>query len=320
MGSIGRGLGILVSAAMVVGTVTLAGPAEAAEPTRVHDTSTSVKVVAVDGDRTLEVSVQQSESAGAFAFARLYGGPAGDSLAGGEGFSEWTDTTFRAEVELFDDAGQPVGTVTVGGTHAMTGDGERDLQKFNDGNIHVVMDHTWTPVSGSNVTASFDGAAWQVVEASGWHMTGYLFVSNPATYVGSGEVVAITDWRGDNVTEFYTDEHGTLNETGLYLQYADNPHNASGVIDLSKRTWNGTFGLFDEEGGLLGRMPATATVAAGDPVRFFSRGRGGYERWTFTPYDVELTIDGPLAPAHVTAQLVRIQYAWNTSPLGGPEE
>jgi hypothetical protein len=44
-----------------------------------------------------------------------------------------------------------------------------------------------------------------------------------------------------------------------------------------------------------------------------------YERWTFTPYDVELTVDGPLAPAQVTAQLVRIQVAWNTSPLGGRE-
>jgi hypothetical protein len=175
-------------------------------------------------------------------------------------------------------------------------------------------------VSAAGVSASFDGAAWQVVEAAGWHMTGYLFVSNPATYVGSGEVVAITDWKGDNVTEFYTDEHGILSETGLYLQYADNPNNASGVIDLRKRTWDGTFGLFAAEGGSIGRMPATASVAAGHPVRFFNRVRGGYERWTFTPYDLQLTVDGPLAPAQVTAQLTRIQVAWNTSPLAGRDE
>jgi hypothetical protein len=52
-------------------------------------------------------------------------------------------------------------------------------------------------VSASGVSAWFNGAAWQVVEAAGWQMTGYLFVSNPATYVGSGEVVAITEWKGE---------------------------------------------------------------------------------------------------------------------------
>jgi hypothetical protein len=304
-----------LAAASVAGVVALGGPAAAAEPTQVHDAGTAVMVVAVDGDRKLEVSVEHSEIAGSFAFANLYAGPAGDSVAEGHGVSEWTDTTFRAQVDLFDDAAQPVGTVVVSGTYAVTGSGERVLQKFNDGNIHVVMDHTWTTVS-ANATASFDGADWQVVETEGAQMTGYLFVSNPATYVGSGEVVSIAEWAGDNVTEFYTDEHGTLNETGLYLQYAGSPHHASGVIDLSKRSWEGTFAVFDEQGGLIGHVAASATITAGDPVRFLDRARGGYERWTFTPYDVELTVDGPVAPAQVTTRLVRIQYAWNTSPLG----
>lgn len=148
-------------------------------------------------------------------------------LARGEGVSEWSDTTFRAEVELIDDAGKPAGTLNVAGTYVSAGAGERTQQKFNDGNIHVVMDHTGTPVSASGASALFNGAAWQVDEAAGWHLTGYLFVSNPATYVGSGEVVAITEWKGENVTEFYNDERGTLTETGLYRQYADDP-NASG--------------------------------------------------------------------------------------------
>lgn len=68
-------------------------------------------------------------------------------------------------------------------------------------------------------------------------------------------MVAITEWKGDNVTEFYTGEHGTLTETGLYRQYADNPNNAAGVIDLRQRTWDGPFGLFVAEGGSIGRMP-----------------------------------------------------------------
>src|SRR5215203_4966438 len=137
MGSIRRGIAILVAAATVAGTMTLAKPAAAAEPTRVQDTTTSVQVVAVDGDRQIEVSVERSEIAGAFASATLYGGPNGDFLAEGNGVSEWTDTTFSGEVDLFDEAQRPVGTVSVAGTYGMTGAGERDQQEFNDGNIHV---------------------------------------------------------------------------------------------------------------------------------------------------------------------------------------
>ena len=48
----------------MAGTVTLARPAVAAEPTRVHDTSTSVQVVATNGDRQVEVSVERSETIG----------------------------------------------------------------------------------------------------------------------------------------------------------------------------------------------------------------------------------------------------------------
>src|SRR5918995_677750 len=197
---------------------------------------------------------------------------------------------------------------------------QRQEEKYTDGNVHVVIDNTWTPVSVSDVTVSFDGQAWPVVGIEGWHMTGYLFVSNPATYVGSGEQVVITSWSGDNVIDFHTDnEHSSLRETLLFFEYVDNPYDADGVVDLSKRTWEGTFELSDKSGGPLGHMPATATIAAGDPVRFTDRVRGGYERWTITPYDLQLTVDSPLAPAKVTAQLVRIQVAWHTSPQGGSE-
>ena len=321
MRSIRRSIGLFVAAAAVASTVTLARPAAAAEPTRVQDTSTSVQVAAVNGDRRVEVSVQRSERAGAYASADLYGGPAGDVLGrGAPGNTEWTDTSFRAEVELFDEAERPVATVSVAGTYAITGPPQRQEEKYTDGNVHVVIDNTWTPVSVSDVTVSFDGQAWPVVGIEGWHMTGYLFVSNPATYVGSGEQVVITNWSGDNVIDFHTDnEHSSLRETLLFFEYVDNPYDADGVVDLSKRTWEGTFELSDKSGGPLGHMPATATIAAGDPVRFTDRVRGGYERWTITPYDLQLTVDSPLAPAKVTAQLVRIQVAWHTSPQGGSE-
>jgi hypothetical protein len=127
MRSIRRSIGLLlVAAATLASTVTPARPAAAAEPTRVQDTSTSVKVAAANGDRRVEVSVERSESTGAYAAADLYGGPASDVLARGtQGISAWTDTTFRAEVQLFDRDERPVGTVSVAGTYATTGAGQR---------------------------------------------------------------------------------------------------------------------------------------------------------------------------------------------------
>ena len=313
MGRFRRGLGLTVAAA-VTSTVALAGPAAAGEPLRVRDVTASVLVVAVDGDRTVEVSVERSDIAGRFASATLYGGPGGDHLAEGAGTSEWTDTTFRAEVQLFDDAGQFVGTVAVGGTYAVSGAGDRDQEKFNDGNIHVVMDHTYTPLSASNVTASFDRTAWQVSEADGVQTTGYLFVSDPATYVSGFEKMIITDWTGGNATEFYTDDHGTVDEMFVVVHFGDGNYHAAGTIDLRNRSWDGMFRLYDDEGGSIGRVQASAVVQPGHAVRLFDRVRGGYDRWTYKPYDVELTVDGPLAPAHVTAQLLRLQNSWHTSP------
>jgi hypothetical protein len=319
MGSIRRSIGLLVASATVAGSLSLASPAAAAEPTRVRDTSTSVQAAAADGDRRIEISVERSENAGTYASARLYGGPVGDVLGGGEGTSEWTDATFHSEVQLFDEDQRPLGTVSLAGTYAIAGPGQRQEEKLNDGNIHVVIDRTRTPVSVSNVTVSLDGHAWQLEETEGSHTTEYLFISNPATYVGSGERVVVDGWSGSNVIDFHNDsEHSTLNETRFYFEYADSPHHAGGAIDLSKRTWQGTFDLFDKNGP-VGLMPATATVTAGDPIRILDRVRGGYERWTFTPYDLELTVDGPLAPAKVTARLVRVQVAWHTSPHAGPE-
>ena len=84
MGSIRRSITILAAAATVAGTHRW--PDQLPRPNRrgVQDISTAVKVVAVDGNRKLEVSVERSENAGAFAYARPHGGPAVDSLAEGE--------------------------------------------------------------------------------------------------------------------------------------------------------------------------------------------------------------------------------------------
>jgi hypothetical protein len=56
MGGIRRSIGLLIAAATVAGSLTLATPAVAAEPTRVQDTSTAVQIAAVNGDSRMRMS------------------------------------------------------------------------------------------------------------------------------------------------------------------------------------------------------------------------------------------------------------------------
>jgi hypothetical protein len=287
----------MIAAATIGEALLLAGPAVAAEPLRVVDTTDGVFLDAVHADRGLEISVQRS-------------------VGSGSGTSEWTDATFRASVELLDDEGHSVGTVLVTGTYAPVGDEQREVQRFNDGNVHVVMDHSTTSLAVSDLSVSLDGAAFQVERVLGDHQTGSLFVSQPATYVGTADQVVISEPVTENVAGFSTDTDHGLSAVGFDLQYVDSPLRASGGVDLTKPTWNGTFGLYTEEGEHVGRVAATATVTAkGRTVRFFERDRGGFDGWSYTPYQLNLAVDGPVSPARITANLAVIRYSWHTSPL-----
>ena len=164
MGSIRRSITILAAAATVAGTLSLARPAAAAEPTRVQDISTAVKVVAVDGNRKLEVTLERSENAGAFAYARLHGGPAGDSLAEGEGWS----SQHLSIVEVW--MGRPAGWMkSLTGRSAMKSPGAPSLRRVSEREFwRLVRARVNTGRGSRNVSVRLVGSLrWLIVRRSG---------------------------------------------------------------------------------------------------------------------------------------------------------
>ena len=126
--------------ALAAGTVA-AAPAEAAAPTRIRDHTTSVSCQALNVTLT-RFLVAESDLAGTEARAQI--SEDGVTLAEGQGLSDWTDTTFRASVQLEDATGGDLGTAGeafLSGTYRATGEPVRDLNRFKDGNIRVVEDH-----------------------------------------------------------------------------------------------------------------------------------------------------------------------------------
>src|SRR5689334_11716791 len=90
---------LLISSALVLATGTLAAaPARADAPTKIRDHFTSVACEAVNGSTKTQFSVAQSDVAGSDAFARI--SEDGATVFDGRGTSDWTDTTFRAVVQL----------------------------------------------------------------------------------------------------------------------------------------------------------------------------------------------------------------------------
>jgi hypothetical protein len=268
---------------------------------------------AVDGEHMLDIALWQSEVAGAEAVATLRGGPEGSFVAAGWGASEWTDTTFRATIELFDDDGVAAGTVTVGGGYAPHGEPNRNVQKFKDGNVRVRMDHTTTELALSDVNVALDDVAWETTPVGGFHEVGSLFFTNPATFVARQEYVTYGDSTLENIEDFSLD--GTLGDLGVGITFADTDAHTAGAVDLSKGQWSGTFRLLDVDGEELGEVAATATLTPlGSRVRLFDRVRGGYEKWTYTPYELVITVQGPQAPARLTVEIADVSYALHTPP------
>lgn len=315
MGRFRRSVSGLAALVALAAGVAIAIPAVAAPPTRISDTVSMAFVDAAEADRTLEIALWRSEVAGMEAVATLHGGPEGSFLAEGWGPSDWTDTTFRATIELFDDDGATAGTVTVEGSYAPDGQPSQDVQKFNDGNLRVHMDHTTTELALDGVSVALDGVGWDTTPAGGFHEVGKLFVTNPATFVHRDQYVAFGESETENIEDFFLD--GTLDDLGVNITFADADAHTAGAIDVSRGAWSGTFRLLDLSGEELGEVAATATLTPlGAPTRLFDRVRGGYEKWTVTLYELILTVEGPIAPARLTVQIADVSYAIHTPPGG----
>ncbi|TDC49182.1 hypothetical protein E1212_18995 [Jiangella ureilytica] len=316
MGRVRGALDTLGAVAALVSGFAATAPAAAGEPTRMDDEVTFAYLEAADEDRGLDIALARSATTGTEARARLWGGPEGEHLAEGSGTSDWTGSTFRATVELSDDDGAPAGTVTVAGTYTLAGDPQQDVQKFNDGNIRVHMEHTTTALAIADVTVALDGVPWELRFADGYHELGHLFVTNPATFVGREEFVAFGEPKAENATDFFLE--GALDDLGVTFAYADAPIHAAGAVDLRGGSWTGTLRMIDESGETVGEAAATATLTPnGRTTRLVDHTHGGVERWTVTPYLLTLTVEGPVAPVRVTIEVADVRYALHTSPLDG---
>ncbi|NEE03883.1 hypothetical protein [Phytoactinopolyspora halotolerans] len=310
------GMGALAALGIAVIGLATAAPATAESPTRVSDTTTSAFIEASEGDRSLEIGLWRSDAAGTQAYARLSGGPEGEHIAEGWSTSEWQETTFRATIEVFDDDGRAAGTVNVNGSYAPAGEPIQNVQKFNDGNVRVHMDHTFTELAIDDVAVTLDGAEWEIGFTGGEHEVGTLFYTNPATYVTRGQYLAFGDASTENIADYSLE--GTLDDLGLNVEFADAEASTAGALDLSSGAWTGTHRLLAEGGEELGDVQVTATLTpSGKPIRLFDHLRGGYERWTVTLYELVITVEGPQAPARLVVEVADVSYAIHTPPEGG---
>lgn len=267
--------------------------ASAATPTRVSDHTRSVGCEVNDGDTRTRFAVASSELAGTQAIAQI----TRDGMFVAEGYAEsdWTESTFRAALDLRNEDGDLVDTAYISGAYRVAGEGDRVLNRFKDGNIRVVEDHTSTPFSLSDVTIVVGDVVLSGAECYGESVDGSLSYTNPSSYVSRGTFNADADCTSVNMVDFAL--FGTVDEMWVEFGYEDTPDwsASSETMNLAEGPFTGTFTTNDGNGP-AGEVAATASlVRNGDVVRrSIDNGTTAVsERWVMTPYLLEVTADGP---------------------------
>ncbi len=287
--------------------------ATAAAPTRVTDRTVEVYCNAT-GSHGEDVNfyVAQSDLAGTFGAVQA-SDVDGEYLARGEGAgtSEWTVDGFRASVEVTDAGGAPLGSAYLSGAYAVTGSTETYSSKFKDGNVRVVENHTSTAVQVRRVVLTVPGIDVVDVGCDGASSSGSLFFTNPTAHVTSSSSLVVQDCRLENATDLFVE--GSLDALALGFGYADAPDFSvfTPELDLTGGSWTGTVNAADDEGP----VPVAARVTltrTGSTVRTGSSGPAGSERWTVTPYELDVRVDGPVGPARVTCQLLDVDVRLRT--------
>lgn len=285
---------LLIASALVLATGTLAAsPAGADVPTKIRDHFTSVACKAVNGSTTTRFTVAQSEEAGSDAVAQI--SEDGVTVSEGRGSSDWTATTFRAAVQLEDGPGGghlgAAGEAFLSGSYSVTGAPVRELNRFKDGNIRVVEDHTTSALTLSDVVLTVNGEAVGNVECDGEAVDGYLFFTAPASYVSrSGFLIA--DCATQNMRDIGV--FGTIDALFLDFGYADTADSSahSSEMDLTAGPFAGEF-TYNDGTGPAGTVPATVSAVRNGPViRNTDRSTVHSERWEMTPYEVLITAQG----------------------------
>jgi hypothetical protein len=298
---------VAAAVALVLLTLTLLPQAaNAAAPTRVSDHTESIGCEVVDGSLKIQAFVARSDLAGTQAGAKI--ARDGEVVAEGYAESDWsTPGAFRASVDLLDEEGSVVHTVSLQGSYAAVGSGDRVLNRFKDGNINVVEDHTTWPLTLSDVQLVLDGVALSNVDCAGDSEDGYLSYTNPASYVARGNFLAEYDCVGDNATDVFLE--GPVDSIYVQFAYADSPDwsATSPVMDLTAGPFSGAFKLNDGNGP-AGEIAGTASLTRnGDVKRLVTKDGVFSERWVMTPYLLEVTADGPNAPVSVTCAFYQVE-------------
>jgi hypothetical protein len=290
-----------VAATVAVALLTLTllpQAASAAAITKITDSFEQIGCEVVDGDREIQFALARSDEGGTDAVVNI-STVLGDFIAYGRSESDWsTPGAFRASVELRDDPGEVVGMAYISGSYAESGAATTERNRFKDGNIHVLQEHTTTPLRVTDVTMVVLGQTMAGVDCGGESVDGFLSFTNPNSYVYSerfnGDGVCTTE----NAVDFGL--FGTPDALWVEFWYADSGDwsASSDLMNLLEAPFTGTFTLNDGTGP-AGEVAATASlVRNGDVIRMWQD--TGTEqissRITLTPYLLEVAAEGPNAP------------------------
>jgi hypothetical protein len=285
--------------ALIVLTLTLLPQtANAAAITKVTDRFDQIGCEAVDGDREIRFSVARSDSEGTDAVAHI-STIDGEFVSFGRGDSDWsTPGAFRATVELSDDAGEVVDTAYLSGSYVSAGEGHRELNRFKDGNIRVVEDHTTTPLTVTDVSLVVDGVPVLEVDCGGERVDGFLSFTNPQSYIYTETFNGDGECATENAVDFSL--FGTPDAMWVEFWYADSGDWSahSEEMNLLEGPFEGTFTLNDGTGP-AGETAATASLTPnGDVIRMWQDTGSDQisSRIVLTPYLLEVTAEGPNAP------------------------
>jgi hypothetical protein len=311
---------VAAAVALVLLTLTLLPQtANAAAPTKIRDHTESIGCEVETGGDRIQFAVARSELAGTQAVARI--SRDGETLGEGYGESDWTDSTFRAAVEVTDDEGHVINTAYLSGTYRAAGAGERVLNKFKDGNIRVVEDHTSTPLTITDVNLVVGDVTLSGVECFGEMVDGSLFYTTPASYVSRGNFNADAECATVGMTDFSL--FGTVDEMWVAFGYegTEDWSASSDFMNLAEGPFVGTFTTNDGTGP-AGEVAATASlVRNGDVIRrAIDNGTTAVsETWVMTPYLLEVTAGGPNGPvaASCTFYTVEATLHVKTNQLDG---
>jgi len=298
---------VAAAVALVLLTLTLLPQsAHAATQTRITDHTTGIGCEAVDGSTKLQFIIARSELNGTQALAKI--ARDGEFVSAGSGESDWSvPGAFRAAVDLTNDDGEVVNTAFLRGSYSTDGPGERTLNRFKDGNINVVEDHTTWALTLTDIELVLDGVTLSNVDCAGDSEDGYLSYTNPSSYVARGGFFADGECVADNAVDFSF--YGATDEMYVQFGYADTDDwsASSAGMNLAAGPFNGTFTLNDGEGP-AGDVAATAAlVRNGEVKRLVNKDGAMSERWVMTPYQLTVTAQGPNAPISATCTFYQVE-------------